>query len=182
MKKYFQVQDYSRNMKARVAIFNLNGRASIWWENLRQVKKINDKNIVWKQFKKYFKQKYIHDRYYDDKIKEFHELKLGQLTMEEYANKFLKLLRYARYIRDDKVKIQRFLSGLPQSYKDRIEFDEPQTLYETIRKSKYCYDQSKNKIYIRHGRTRKMRSFTKARMDSSLLNSEINQGNHLKCD
>ena len=30
IKKYFQVHDYSRNMKERVAIFNLNGRASIW--------------------------------------------------------------------------------------------------------------------------------------------------------
>jgi len=28
MKKYFEVHDYSQNMKARVAIFNLNGRAS----------------------------------------------------------------------------------------------------------------------------------------------------------
>ena len=51
------------------------------------------------------KQKYLSDRYYDDKIKEFHELRLGQLTMEEYANKFLELFRYVRYIRDDKVKI-----------------------------------------------------------------------------
>ena len=85
-------------MKARLAIFNLNGREYIWWENLRQVKKINDKNIVWKQLKKYFKQKYLSGGYYDDKIKEFHELKLGQLIMEEYANKFLELLRYVRYI------------------------------------------------------------------------------------
>ena len=29
IKNYFQVHDYSGNMKARVAIFNLNGRASI---------------------------------------------------------------------------------------------------------------------------------------------------------
>ena len=112
-------------MKERVSIFNLNRRESIWWENLRKVKKINERNIVWKQFRKYFKQKYLSDRYYDDKIKEFHELKLGQLTMEEYENKFLELLRYVRYIRDDKVKIQRFLNGLPQAYKDRSEFDEP---------------------------------------------------------
>ena len=55
MKKYFQVQDYSGNMKERVAIFNLNGITSIWWENLRKVKKINEKKIVWKQFQKYFK-------------------------------------------------------------------------------------------------------------------------------
>ena len=48
MRKYFQVQDYYGNMKARVAIFNLTGRTSIWWENFKQVKKINERNIVWK--------------------------------------------------------------------------------------------------------------------------------------
>ena len=77
------------------------------------MRKINDRNIVWKLFKKYFKKKYLSDMYYADNIKEFHELRLGQLTMEKYANKFLELLRYVRYIRDDKVKIQNFLSGLP---------------------------------------------------------------------
>ena len=63
--------------------------------------------------------------------------------MEEYANKFLEILRYVRYIRDEKVKVQRFLSGLPQSYKDRIEFYEPRNLEEAIRKAKFCYEQSK---------------------------------------
>ena len=85
---------------------------------------------------------------YDDKIKEFNEMKLGQLTMEEYANKFLELLRYFRYIRDDEVKIQCFISGLPQYYKDRIGFDEPRTLEEAIRKAKYCYYQNKGKPSI----------------------------------
>ena len=65
--------------------------------------------------------------------------------MEEYANKFLELLRYFRYIKDEKVKIQCFLSGLPQSYKDRIEFYEPRTLDEAIRKAKYCYEKRKGK-------------------------------------
>ena len=72
----FPVQDYSINMKARVAIFNLTRRASIWWEQFRKVKKINERKIVWKKFQKYFKQKYLSDKYYDDKIKEFHELRL----------------------------------------------------------------------------------------------------------
>ena len=48
MRKYFQVQDYLGNMKARVAIFNLTGRALIWWEHFRKVKKINERKIVWK--------------------------------------------------------------------------------------------------------------------------------------
>ena len=38
-----------------------------------------------------------------------------------------------------------FLSGLPQAYKDRIEFYELRTLEEAIRKAKYCYEQSKGK-------------------------------------
>ena len=77
IKKYFQVQDYSRNRKARVSTFNLNGKASIWWDHFKKVKRISERRLKWKQFKKYFKQKYLSDRYYDDKIKEFHELILG---------------------------------------------------------------------------------------------------------
>ena len=43
------------------------------------------------------------------------------------------------------MKIQHFLSGIPQAYKYRIEFDEPRTLEEEIRKDKYFYDQNKRK-------------------------------------
>ena len=46
MRNYFQVQHYYGNMKARVGIFNLNGRASIQWDHLRQVKKIDGRKIV----------------------------------------------------------------------------------------------------------------------------------------
>ena len=63
--------------------------------------------------------------------------------MEECVNRFLELLRYVRYIKDEKVKVQHFLSVFPQSYKDKIEFYEPRTLEEVIRNAKYCYDQRK---------------------------------------
>ena len=123
--------------------------------------------------------KYLSDRNYDDKIKEFHELILGQQTMEEYANKFLELLRYVRYIKDEKVKIHHFFSGFPQSYKDRIEFYEPRTLEEAIGKAKYFYDKAKeNLITIRHGMTKRMRSLTKGRKVSNLLTSGIGKSNH----
>ena len=75
--------------------------------------------------------------------------------MEEYANKFLELLRYVRYIKDEKVKIQRFLSGLPQSYKDRIEFYEPRTLEEAKKKiSTTMRKERENLTTRRHGITR----------------------------
>ena len=43
------------------------------------------------------------------------------------------------------LKIQHFFSGFPLSYKDKIEFYEPRTMEEEIRKDKYCYEKSKGK-------------------------------------
>ena len=48
IKKYFQVQYYSGNMKAIVSIFNLNERESIWWEHFKHVKRISEMILKWK--------------------------------------------------------------------------------------------------------------------------------------
>jgi hypothetical protein len=89
LKKFFRVHDYSENLKARIAIFNLNGKASIWWEGLRNVKGFHAKDLSWKQFEKYFRKQYLSEKYMDGKTKEFYELRLGQLTIDEFFNKFL---------------------------------------------------------------------------------------------
>jgi hypothetical protein len=128
LKKYFRVPDFLENMKARVATFNLNGKASIWWEDLKNVKGVCEEDLSWEWFEKYFRKKYLSEKYFDEKTKEFYELKLGQLTIEEYVKKFLDLLRYVPYIKAEKAKVQRFISILPKDYQNRIEFDEPKTL------------------------------------------------------
>ena len=46
------------------------------------------------------------EKYFDEKTKEFYELKLGKLTIEEYVNKFLELLRYVPYIKAEKEKAE----------------------------------------------------------------------------
>ena len=67
------------------------------------------------------------------------------MTMEDLINKFMDLLRFVPYIKEEKVKVQRFLSWLPQSYKDQIEFDNPKTLDEVLRKGILCFEQYKQK-------------------------------------
>jgi hypothetical protein len=126
LKKYFKVHDFSKNMKARVTTFNLNGKASISWEDLKNMKGVREEDLSWEQFEKYFRKKYLSEKYFDEKTKEFYELKLGQLTIEEYVKK-LNLLRYVPYIKAEKAKVQRFIIGLPKDYQNRIEFDEPKT-------------------------------------------------------
>jgi hypothetical protein len=76
-------------------------------------------------------------------MKEFFYLKLGSMTIYEYERRFLELLKYVYLIKDETVKIQRYLSGFPPFISDKIQYDDPQTLEETIRKAKCLYDQQK---------------------------------------
>ena len=52
--------------------------------------------------------------------------------IDEYTIKFLELLRYVPYLKDEKANIQRFNSGLTMEFKDRIEFNELRSLEEAI--------------------------------------------------
>jgi hypothetical protein len=143
MRKYFQLHKYSSHAKGRIVIYQLKGKASMWWDHLVQVQHISEKNVTWKKFKNNFEKKYLTKRYYDKKMKEFFELKLGSMTIDEYERIFLELLKYVSFIKDEAVKIQIYLSGLPSFISDKIQYDDPKTLEETIRRAKCLYDQHK---------------------------------------
>jgi hypothetical protein len=70
-------------------------------------------------------------------MKDFFELKLGSMKMDEYEKRFFEFLKYVNFIKDEKVKIQRFLSGLPSFYSGKIQYDNPMTLEESIRREKH---------------------------------------------
>jgi hypothetical protein len=66
-------------MKEMISIFNLNGGASIWWEDLKEIKGLKKIKITWKNFDKYFQKEYPLEKCYDENIKEFHDHKLGKI-------------------------------------------------------------------------------------------------------
>eukprot|EP00253_Pinus_taeda_P028842 PITA_28842 len=145
MNKYFQLYEYDHNLKARLAIFQLQGKATLWWEEVKIVKGVTEQTITWDNFQRYFKEIYLTERFYDEKAKEFHDLRLGQQTMDEFITRFTSLLRYVPYIREEKAKVQRFVSSLPPYMRERIEFDNPKSMDEVIRKARICYQQSRQK-------------------------------------
>jgi hypothetical protein len=53
-------------------------------------------------------------------MKEFFELKLGNMSIHEYKRNFLELLKYVLFIKDETIKIQRYMSGIPPSIGDKI--------------------------------------------------------------
>lgn len=52
MKKFFELHEYTENMKVRIVIFNLKGKAYIWWEDVKRVKDIRTKESSWHEFKR----------------------------------------------------------------------------------------------------------------------------------
>jgi hypothetical protein len=111
-----------------------------------QVQHIDENEVTWKEFKKYFQNKYLTKRYYDRKMKEFFELKLRSMTIDEYGKRFSELLKYVAFIKDEQAKIQRYLSGLPSFINDKIQYDDPERLEETIRRTKCLYDQQRRRL------------------------------------
>jgi hypothetical protein len=64
------------------------------------VQHIREKNVTWREFKRNFEKKYLTKRYYDKKVKDFFELKLGSMSIDEYARTFLEVLKYVPFIKD----------------------------------------------------------------------------------
>ena len=49
---YFQIDNYSDMLKARMTIYNLTGKDDIWWQGVKRVKNIREKYVNWSTFKK----------------------------------------------------------------------------------------------------------------------------------
>jgi len=52
------------------------------------VRDIRIEELSWHEFKRLFRKKYLLEKYYDKKAKEFYELNMGYMTNGEYATKF----------------------------------------------------------------------------------------------
>ena len=105
------------------------------------------------------------------------------MSMKELRSKFLSLLWYVPYIIEDNPKIQRFLSCLPTSLKERIEFefDNPKTLEEAMRKIDFCYEQIKKRESIPNWKNKRTSNFDQKRKGfKSNKNFENNSRNFYK--
>jgi hypothetical protein len=70
----------------------------------------------------------------------------------------LELLKYVAFIKDEQVKIQRYLSRMLSFISDKIQYDEPKALEETIRHAKCLYDQQRGRPNFQKAWEEKMKS------------------------
>ena len=59
MNKYFQFYEYNSKLKAFLAIYQQREKATLWWEEVKNMRGIEDQNVTSDEFQQYFKDKYL---------------------------------------------------------------------------------------------------------------------------
>lgn len=67
MNTYFHIYEYDNNLKAWFTIYQLQGKATLSWEDVKIVQGINENKAISKNFEGHFKDKYLKDLFYDKK-------------------------------------------------------------------------------------------------------------------
>ncbi|XP_054806320.1 uncharacterized protein LOC129308995 [Prosopis cineraria] len=106
--------------RVRLATFKLKDAAKQWWES---VKSINGSELTWEQFKKRFFAHYFPSTVRATKEAEFHNLRQGNMDVEEFIAKFNELSKYSLYLRsnaDEEWKYEQFLNKMRPEYRRQL--------------------------------------------------------------
>ena len=105
--------------RIRLAAFQLEGEAQVWWKWARTSRDLEV--MTWAEFQELFMGKYFPDTARHAKAQEFLELKQGVMTVMDYVARFTELARFADdYVATDMAKVRRFENGLKLSIRARI--------------------------------------------------------------
>ena len=105
--------------RIRLAAFQLEGEAQVWWRWARTSRDLEA--MTWAEFQELFMGKYFPDTARHAKAQEFLELKQGVMTVMDYVARFIELARFADdYVATDMAKVRRFENGLKLSIRARI--------------------------------------------------------------
>ena len=102
--------------RIRLAAFQLEGEAQVWWKWARTSRDLEV--MTWAEFQELFMGKYFPEI---AKAKEFLELKQRTTTMMDYVTRFTELVRFIDdYVTTNLAKVRRFENGLKLSIRARI--------------------------------------------------------------
>ena len=105
--------------RIRLAAFQLEGEAQVWWRWARTSRDLEA--MTWAKFQELLMGKYFPDTTRHAKAQEFLELKQGLMTVMDYVARFTELARFSDdYVAIDMAKVRRFENGLKLSIRARI--------------------------------------------------------------
>ncbi|XP_017620975.1 uncharacterized protein LOC108465159 [Gossypium arboreum] len=113
----------------------LSDSAYYWWKTLVSV--VPHERVTWEFFQEEFRNKYISERFMDQKHKEFIDLKQGRMMVTEYEREFIRLNKYAQECVSSEAKMcRRFEDELNEDIRllvDVLELKEWCSLIKLVR-------------------------------------------------
>ena len=131
---YFSFIPLNEFQKAQSVTFLLTGPAKMWWDAERKLNEWKKEDITWDFMKEKIIGKYCSRQYFLGKLNEFLNLRQGGSTIEVYQDKFLALSKYGPKLSEEEI-ISRFIQGLVEEIKHKVEVVSPPTLAEAFRKA-----------------------------------------------
>ena len=93
--------------RIRLAAFQLEGEAQVWWNWAKTSKDLEA--MTWAEFQELFMGKYFSDTATHAKAQEFLELEQWTMTVMDYVARFTELAHFAEdYVATDMAKVRRF--------------------------------------------------------------------------
>ncbi|XP_012838034.1 PREDICTED: uncharacterized protein LOC105958576 [Erythranthe guttata] len=128
---YMQMNDRER---VHCALFLLRNEARNWWEGAKEG--IELENLSWQAFKVQFFEKYFSKDVRANKLKEFMELRQGDLPMTEYIRLFERGCLYAPFIaKDVEENKNHFTRGLQPEIRRDIRMSSATTFRQMVDKA-----------------------------------------------
>jgi hypothetical protein len=123
IERIFRVMDCSEAQMVRFGTHMLADEADDWWVGIRPILEVGEEVITWAVFKREFLNRYFPEDVRGKKEIEFLELKQGDMSVTEYAAKFVELAKFYPHYSADTAEFSKcikFENGLRPEIKRAI--------------------------------------------------------------
>ncbi|XP_041016255.1 uncharacterized protein LOC121258783 [Juglans microcarpa x Juglans regia] len=124
LEKTFEICGCTETLKVLYASYLLQGDAIAWWGTKRELLEMELGSIAavsWPRFKKEFNDHFFPNTMRKQKAREFNNLGQGEMTVEQYAWKFIELGKFATHlIATEEMRIERFQEGLRREIRRQV--------------------------------------------------------------
>ena len=137
MTRCLTLQEYTSTSKSKLAIFQLKGAALNWWGNQERQLHLTPDTVPWELFVEKFKGKYLPASYQEEQAGALHALVQRHLSVEEYEERFMELVKYVPYLDNDERQVERFVYGLNAKIRAQVRMWKPSSVAEAVDCARY---------------------------------------------
>ena len=118
IERIFEYKEVPDRDKAKLIAIKLKGRASAWWEQLKQSRERQGKTKItdWEKMKSHF----LPFGYTQTLYQRLHSLKQGARSVDDYTEEFYNLIARNNLFEIEEQLVARYLEGLKQSLQDAL--------------------------------------------------------------